>query len=164
MGPATFSCQSGCSSSLALSEGWRYRGDYEGPVAEDLVRGFGQKSRVDASRVGDDGAFESAQQFVQVLLLAGKHLVHAPILPLREDYPSAMNHPLAASANQISELFKDPALTVACVLLIVVSIGWVVVSRMIVHKLKRAAQRGQHIARREVVQKPRDIWAFPPEA
>ena len=74
-----------------------------------------------------------------------------------------MNQPLAASANQISELFKDPALTVACVLLIVVSIGWVVVSRLIIHKLKKAAQRGQHIARRDVVQSPRDIWAFPPE-
>jgi hypothetical protein len=75
-----------------------------------------------------------------------------------------MIQPLAASARQIGELFKDPALTVACVLLIVVSIGWVVVSRLILHKLKRAAQRGQHIARRELVQKPRDIWAFPPES
>ena len=75
-----------------------------------------------------------------------------------------MNMPLAASAEQIGELFKDPALTVACVLLMVVSIGWVVVSRMIVHRLKKAAQRGQRIAQRDVVANPRDIWALPPES
>ena len=74
-----------------------------------------------------------------------------------------MNVPMAATADQIGELFKDPALTVACVLLIVVSVGWVIVSRMIVRKLKRAARRGQRFANREIVQNPRDIWAFPPE-
>jgi hypothetical protein len=74
-----------------------------------------------------------------------------------------MNRPLAATADQIGELFRDPALTVACVFLIVVSIGWVVVSRLIVRRLKQAALRGQHIARRDIVQPPRDIWSFPPE-
>lgn len=74
-----------------------------------------------------------------------------------------MNTPLAATADQIGELFKDPALTVACVLLVVVSIGWILVSRMIVRRMKKAAKRGQHIAQRQLVQSPKDIWKFPPE-
>ena len=71
--------------------------------------------------------------------------------------------PLAATADQIGELFKDPALTVACVLLIVVSIGWILVSRMIVHRMKKAARRGQRLAQRDFLQNPRDIWSYPPE-
>jgi hypothetical protein len=74
-----------------------------------------------------------------------------------------MTEPLAATADQIGELFRDPALTVACVLLIVVSLGWIVVSRLIVRRLKKAVRRGQHIATRELVQAPRDIWSLPPE-
>ena len=69
----------------------------------------------------------------------------------------------AATVDQIGEFFKDPALTVACVLLIVVSVGWVVITRIIVRRLKRAARRGQHVARIDVVQNPRDIWSYPPE-
>jgi hypothetical protein len=68
----------------------------------------------------------------------------------------------AATPEQIGELFKDPALTVACVLLIVVSVGWVVITRMIVRRLKRAARRGRRIARIDAVESPRDIWSFPP--
>lgn len=74
-----------------------------------------------------------------------------------------MDPTLAATADQIGELFKDPALTVACVLLIVVSIGWVVISRLIVRRMKKAALHGQRIANRDLVQAPRDIWALPPE-
>ena len=73
-----------------------------------------------------------------------------------------MRPTLAATADQIGELFKDPALTVACVLLIVVSVGWVVITRVIVRRLKRAARRGQRVARIDVVQNPRDIWSYPP--
>ena len=74
-----------------------------------------------------------------------------------------MNQPQAATADQIGELFKDPALTVACVLLIVVSVAWVVVSRVIVRRMKKAVLRGHRIANRSVVQAPKDIWALPPE-
>lgn len=73
-----------------------------------------------------------------------------------------MSLTFAASARQIGELFKDPALTVACVLLIVVSIGWVIITRLIVHRFKKAAQRGRRIARIDLVQSPRDIWTSPP--
>lgn len=71
--------------------------------------------------------------------------------------------PLAQTADQLGELFKDPALTVACVLLIVVSVGWIVISRMIVRRMKKAARRGHRIAQRDIVQPPRDIWSYPPE-
>lgn len=74
-----------------------------------------------------------------------------------------MNPNFAQTADQINELLNDPALTVACVLLIVVSVGWVVVSRLIIRRLKKAARRGQRIARVDVVQSPRDIWSYPPE-
>lgn len=75
-----------------------------------------------------------------------------------------MNPTFAQTADQIGELLKDPALTVACVLLIVVSIGWVVITRMIIRRLKKAARRGQRIARIDVVQSPRDLWSLPPES
>ena len=42
-----------------------------------------------------------------------------------------------AQTNSFGEFAREPILTVACVLLIVVSIAWIVVSRMIVRQLKR---------------------------
>lgn len=42
-----------------------------------------------------------------------------------------------AQTTSFGEFARDPILTVACVLLIVVSISWIVVSRMIVRQLKR---------------------------
>lgn len=71
-----------------------------------------------------------------------------------------MNWKLAASARDVSELFADPALTVACVMLITVSLGWIVVSRVIARMLKKAAIRGHR--RLETIQDPRDIWSYPP--
>lgn len=73
-----------------------------------------------------------------------------------------MTIPMAATARDIGELFADPALTVACVLLIVVSVGWVVVTRIHVRRLKKAARRGVRVARIDVVREPKDIWSYPP--
>ena len=70
----------------------------------------------------------------------------------------SMTHLLAAPERPISEFLRDPALTTACVLLIVVSIGWVVITRLIVRRMKRVAKgkgRGQAARRR-------DIWSGPP--
>jgi hypothetical protein len=44
---------------------------------------------------------------------------------------------LFAQTNSFGEFTREPILTVACVLLIVVSVAWIIVSRMIVHQLKR---------------------------
>ncbi len=70
---------------------------------------------------------------------------------------------LGATARALEELIRDPVLTVACVLLMVVSIGWIVVTRQIVRVMKRAARRGRAVPRIDVVRPPRDIWSYPPE-
>jgi hypothetical protein len=50
-----------------------------------------------------------------------------------------------AALRPLEEFVRDPALTVACVLLIVVSMAWVVVARLIYVNLRRAesARRGR---------------------
>jgi hypothetical protein len=50
--------------------------------------------------------------------------------------------PLAA-LRPLEEFVRDPALTVACVLLIVVSVAWIIVSRLIYANLSRAAWKAQ---------------------
>jgi hypothetical protein len=68
---------------------------------------------------------------------------------------------LAKDGPGLREFLSDPSLTVACVLLIVVSVGWVVVTRMILHDLNSAAYRRRGTQPREP--KPvRDIWSSPP--
>jgi hypothetical protein len=58
-----------------------------------------------------------------------------------------------AQTRPLDEFVRDPALTVACVLLIVVSIAWVVVARMIWVNLRRAAANAERMAR--PVRRPR---------
>ena len=60
------------------------------------------------------------------------------------------------------EFFRDPSLTVACVLLIVVSVGWIIVTRWIVHQMKRAARRGMRSAATDTIRPAKDIWSLPP--
>jgi cell division protein FtsX len=55
---------------------------------------------------------------------------------------------LTGALRPLEDFVSDPALTVACVLLIVVSVAWVVVARMIWLNLKRAARKAQRPARR----------------
>ncbi|MGH2731328.1 MAG: hypothetical protein ACRDJI_12065 [Actinomycetota bacterium] len=65
-----------------------------------------------------------------------------------------------SEVDRFEELLEDPLLTVACVLLIVVSVAWVVITRLIVRRRRRAALRG--LMPRDSVQPPRDIWTIPP--
>ena len=53
---------------------------------------------------------------------------------------------LPVMAQPVEEFARDPALTVAAVLLIVVSLAWIVVARMIWINLRRAAARAERIA------------------
>ena len=71
---------------------------------------------------------------------------------------------LAARARPFGEFARDPVLTVACVLLVVVSIGWVIVTRLISRNLRKAMLRREEAERRRVgdVRPPRDIWSAPP--
>ena len=67
---------------------------------------------------------------------------------------------LAQRTQPIEEFLREPILTVACVLLIVVSVAWIVVTRAIVRNLKRAAlRRGRKPG---TYSPPRDIWSEPP--
>ena len=77
---------------------------------------------------------------------------------------AASEHLQAAreAKRPLLEFMRDPTLTVACVLLVVVSVGWVLVTRLIVHKMKRAARRGVKSAATDVVRPARDIWSIPP--
>jgi hypothetical protein len=72
---------------------------------------------------------------------------------------TTLAHLTFAAQRPLREFLTDPTLTIACVLLIVVSIGWVVVWRLIIRAMKKAASRG---VSSEAPQNPRDIWAFPP--
>ena len=71
---------------------------------------------------------------------------------------------LVAKGRHFYEFARDPLLTIACVLLVVVSIGWVVMTRLISRNLRRALLRQQQARRRPVgsVRKPRDVWSEPP--
>jgi hypothetical protein len=62
----------------------------------------------------------------------------------------------------VEEFFNDPILTVACVLLIVVSIGWILVSRLVARNMRRARLRRLNPAKPGEYQPPRDVWAEPP--
>jgi len=53
---------------------------------------------------------------------------------------------LPPMAQQIEEFAQDPALTVAAVLLIVVSLAWIVVARLIWINLRRAAAKAERLA------------------
>ena len=69
---------------------------------------------------------------------------------------------LAQRIDPLEEFLSDPILTVACVMLIVVSIGWVLISRLIVRNLRKAALRGRRSRRVDAVRSERDIWSMPP--
>jgi hypothetical protein len=62
----------------------------------------------------------------------------------------------------IEEFFADPTLTVACVLLIVVSVGWILVSRLVARNMRRARLRRLNPSKPGEYQPPRDVWAEPP--
>ncbi|MDQ4026349.1 MAG: hypothetical protein M3217_12815 [Actinomycetota bacterium] len=66
----------------------------------------------------------------------------------------------ALQTQPLEELAKDPLLTVAAVLLIVVAIGWIVVSRLVSRNLRKTAARAAR--RKGSVRPAKDIWSEPP--
>ncbi len=73
----------------------------------------------------------------------------------------AAGSPVAAEPS-LAEFLRDPLVTVACVLLIVVSVGWIVITRMIVRRIKRLARRRAGEPAVDLIKPPRDIWSIPP--
>lgn len=73
---------------------------------------------------------------------------------------------LMQAPGNFGELVRDPALTVACVLLVFSSMAWIVGSRLIWRNLKRGAARRAEAERRRASRRapaaPRDIWKEPP--
>ena len=73
-----------------------------------------------------------------------------------------MNLSQANTIDRLEEFLADPVLSIAAVMLIVVSIGWVVISRLIVRNLRKAAMQGRRNARIESARPTKDIWTMPP--
>lgn len=69
--------------------------------------------------------------------------------------------PTALQVQPLEEFAQEPLLTVASVLLIVVSIGWIVVSRVVSRNLRKAATRKRGV-KKGPVRPAKDIWADPP--
>lgn len=71
---------------------------------------------------------------------------------------------LMASMMQVQpleEFAQDPLLTVASVLLIVVSLGWIIVSRLVSRNLRKTAALARG-TKKGAVKPAKDIWAGPP--
>ena len=73
--------------------------------------------------------------------------------------------PTTLLAQPLEEFAQDPLLTVASVLLIVVSIGWIVVSRLVSRNLRKSAALAHNEKNKKTgaVKPAKDIWAGPPE-
>jgi hypothetical protein len=74
-------------------------------------------------------------------------------------------HPvLLAKAGSFAEFTRDPLLSMAAILLIVVSVAWIFVSRLIVGEMKRAAIKAQRRAGRPPPPPRRktEVWKQPP--
>ncbi|HEV2756428.1 MAG TPA: hypothetical protein VG318_11710 [Actinomycetota bacterium] len=66
----------------------------------------------------------------------------------------------ALQTQPLEELAQDPLLTVASVLLIVVAVGWIVVSRLVSRNLRKRAAAGAK--KKGTVRPAKDIWTEPP--
>jgi hypothetical protein len=65
--------------------------------------------------------------------------------------------------DNFEEITAEPLLATACVVLVVVSLEWILVARLIIHNYKKAARRGLVAdTKMDVVRNPRDIWSYPP--
>jgi hypothetical protein len=73
-------------------------------------------------------------------------------------------HLLSKGAGSLAQFTEDPLLSMAAILLIVVSVGWIVTSRLIRAELKKAAIRKQRKSRRPPPPPKRrsDVWREPP--
>jgi hypothetical protein len=72
-----------------------------------------------------------------------------------------VSFPPVAQVEPFEEFVRDPVLTVACMLLIVVSIAWVVVVRRIARNL-READRHRAKTKAGKKQESRNVWKEPP--
>ena len=64
--------------------------------------------------------------------------------------------------RRAEDVVRDPLLAIACVLLVVVSIGWMIVSRLIIRNWAEAAAAKRDRPKVGKVRPTRDIWRAPP--
>lgn len=73
---------------------------------------------------------------------------------------------LLAQAEGFEELIAEPSLLIAAMLLIAVSIGWIVVARLINRAIRKAAYRARRRAAASKKKPPpppdTHIWDYPP--
>ena len=69
---------------------------------------------------------------------------------------------LFAAKGGFAEITKDPALSVAAMLLIVVSVLWIIVARLITMQMKRNARKRARAQGRRPKVAEREIWKAPP--
>ena len=67
-----------------------------------------------------------------------------------------------AAIDPFDEFIEEPLLSVAAVLLIVVSIAWIVMARLITREMKKAAYRAMDAKGKRKARPARDIWSAPP--
>ncbi|MGI8773533.1 MAG: hypothetical protein ACR2KQ_00770 [Actinomycetota bacterium] len=67
-----------------------------------------------------------------------------------------------AQEGSFSELAEDPVLTLAAVFLMVVSVTYVVVARLITRNMKRAAMKKMRRRGKKVPRAKREMWDAPP--
>ncbi len=67
-----------------------------------------------------------------------------------------------AAERDLSEFVRDPVVTIASVLLVVVAIAWVIVSRHILNVLRQAAFRRERAPGLEWLRRSSDMWKYPP--
>ncbi|MGH2699770.1 MAG: hypothetical protein ACRDJL_11330 [Actinomycetota bacterium] len=74
-----------------------------------------------------------------------------------------METPILFAQASFGEFTREPILTVACVLLIVVSLAWIIVSRMIVRQLKRYDKAISQRPRGQATPRTKRVWDKPPD-
>lgn len=73
-----------------------------------------------------------------------------------------MDYLFLAAKGGFAEITKDPALSVAAMLLMVVSVLWIVVARLITVQMKRNARRYARAQGKKAKVADREIWNAPP--
>lgn len=159
-------------------QGRRHGGDGKRIWTERSIRRNGKHRGINPPGVSDHDTTKADEIVGQVRGLAIQNSGHVPIFSsgmhnvYRKVVPIGMRSVAAIATTDhfwaarhsggLLEFMRDPALTVACVLLVVVSLGWVIVTRLIVHRMKRAARRGVKSAATDTIRPARDIWSIPP--
>lgn len=95
--------------------------------------------------------------------MTGGEEIHTSILWNRYPSVTVINALSFAQERSFSELAEDPVLTLAAVFLMVVSIMYVVVARVVTRNMKKAAVKQMRRRGKKPPPRPkREMWDYPP--